>query len=203
MTPSTVGKSYTHVCTAKPHTVFGAAIVVPIIQTVSANKNVAIFCAGGCFNVTMCFITIVVGVVVKNGRHYCLKEKAKAQQQCERLVNSEQNFTINCDGERCQLQLNQANFFHFRARNRLRSSCIPPVNAVPHGGQIIVHSTCQHSTTWWSNHRAFHLSTVPHGGQIIVHSTCQHSTTWWSQIVVHSTCQHSTTWWSNRKLVGP
>ena len=169
MTPSTVGKSYTHVCTAKPHTVFGAAIVVPIIQTVSANKNVAIFCAGGCFNVTMCFITIVVVVVVKNGRHYCLKEKAKAQQQCERLVNSEQNFTINCDGERCQLQLNQANFFHFRARNRFRSSCIPPVNAVPHGGQIIVHSTCQHSTTWWSNHRAFHLSTQYH---MVVKSSC-------------------------------
>ena len=167
MTPSTVGKSYTHVCTAKPHTVFGAAIVVPIIETVSANKNVAIFCAGGCFNVTMCFITIVVGVVVKNGRHYCLKEKAKAQQQCERLVNSEKKLSNKfwytfSDGERCRLQLNQANFFHFRAGNKsghrafhlstqyhmvVRSSCIPPVNTVPHDGQIIVHFTCQHSTT--------------------------------------------------------
>ena len=95
MTPSTVGKSYTHVCTAKPHTVFGAAIVVPIIETVSANKNVAIFCAGGCFNVTMCFIIIVVVVVVKRGRRNCLTEKAKAQQKSERLVNSEQNFPIN------------------------------------------------------------------------------------------------------------
>ena len=78
----------------------------------------------------------------------------------------------------------------------VKSSCIPPVNTVPHGGKIIVHSTCQHSTTWWSDHRAFHQSTQyhmvvksscispvntdPHGGQIIVHSTCQHSTTWWS-----------------------
>ena len=60
MTPSTVGKSYTHVCTAKPHTVFGAAIVVPIIETVSANKNVAIFCAGGCFNVTMCLLLLLL-----------------------------------------------------------------------------------------------------------------------------------------------
>ena len=60
--------------------------------------------------------------------------------------------------------------------------CIPPVNTVPHGGQIIVHFTSQHSTTWRSDHRAFHqstqyhtvvrlscvlpINTVPHGGQI-------------------------------------
>ena len=78
----------------------------------------------------------------------------------------------------------------------VRSPCIPPVSTVPHGGQIIVHSTSQHSTTWWSDHRAFHQSTqyymvvrspcippvttVPHGGQITVHSTSDHSTTWWS-----------------------
>ncbi|WP_419608020.1 hypothetical protein [Thiolapillus sp.] len=68
---------------------------MPIIQTVSANKNVAIFCAGGCFNVTMCFIIVVVVVVVKRGRRNCLTEKAKAQQKSERLVNSEQNFPIN------------------------------------------------------------------------------------------------------------
>ena len=77
----------------------------------------------------------------------------------------------------------------------VRSSCIPPVNTVPHGSQIIVHSTSQHSTTWWSDHHAFHpptqyhmvvrssyippVNTVPHGGQIIVHSTSQHRTTWW------------------------
>ena len=59
------------------------------------------------------------------------------------------------------------------------SSCIPPVNTVPHavrlscippvnttrygaGGQIIVHSTSQHSTIWWSDHRAFHQSTQYH-----------------------------------------
>ena len=69
----------------------------------------------------------------------------------------------------------------------VRSSCIPPVNTVPQGGQITVHSTSQHITTWWSDHRVFHQSTqyytvvksscsplvntVPHGGQIIVHST--------------------------------
>ena len=38
-------------------------------------------------------------------------------------------------------------------------SCIPPVSTLPHGGQI-VHSTSQHTTTWWS------VNTVPHGGQI-------------------------------------
>ena len=61
--------------------------------------------------------------------------------------------------------------------------CVPPVNTVPHGGQII----SQHRTTWRSDHRAFHQSTqyhmvrssantVPHGGQII----SQYRTTWWS-----------------------
>ena len=63
-----------------------------------------------------------------------------------------------------------------------------------HRTQIIVHSTSQHSATWWSDHHAFHqptqwhivvrsscippANTVPHGGQIIVRSTSQHSTTW-------------------------
>ena len=41
----------------------------------------------------------------------------------------------------------------------VRSSCIPPVNTVPHGGQIIVQPFSQHSTTWWSDHRAIHWST--------------------------------------------
>ena len=54
--------------------------------------------------------------------------------------------------------------------------CIPPVNTVPHGDQIV------HSTS----------TTVPHGGQI-VHSTSQHS--WWQ--IVHSISQHNTTWWSD------
>ena len=87
-------------------------------------------------------------------------------------------------------------YIHLEAGIRLRSPCIPPVNTVPRGGQIIVHSTCKHSTTWWSDHRAFHQSTqydmavrsscippvitVPHGGQITVYSTGQHSTSWWS-----------------------
>ena len=45
-------------------------------------------------------------------------------------------------------------------------SGVPSVNTAPHGGQINVHSTSQHSTTWWSDQRAFHQSTT--------------STTWWS-----------------------
>ena len=51
--------------------------------------------------------------------------------------------------------------------------CIPPVNTV--GGQM-VHSTSQHSTTWWS-------------------VRAQHSTTWWSDGAFHQ--YHSTTWWSD------
>ena len=78
-----------------------------------------------------------------------------------------------------------------------RSLCNPPVNAGPQGCQIIMHSTSQHSTTWQSDHCAFHqpiqyqmavrssfippVNTVPHGGQIIVHSSSQHNTTWWSE----------------------
>ena len=74
------------------------------------------------------------------------------------------------------------------------SSYIPPVNTLPHGGQIIVHFPSQHTTTWRSDHRAFPpsthyhtavrpscippVNTLPHGGQIIVHSPSQHTTTW-------------------------
>ena len=88
--------------------------------------------------------------------------------------------------------------------------------------ELIVHSTSQHSTTWWSEHRAFRKAKLPRGGQI-VHSTSQHSTSWWSDRafhqstqylmvvrscipavntvphggqIVHSTSQHSTTCWS-------
>ena len=93
-------------------------------------------------------------------------------------------------------------------------------------GQIIVHSTSQHGTTWlarsscilpvnmvphgWSDHRAFYQSTRYHMvGQIIVHSPSQHGITWLvrsrafyqssryhmvGHITVHSTSQHSTTW---------
>ena len=39
-----------------------------------------------------------------------------------------------------------------------------------------MHCTSQHSTTWWSDHRAFHQSTHYH----MVDSTSQHSTTGWS-----------------------
>ena len=110
--------------------------------------------------------------------------------------------------------------FHQSTQHHMvvRSTCIPPVNTAPHGGQINVHytssqinvhSTSQHSTTWWSDQRAFHqqhsatwwsdqrafhqsTQHAPHGGQIIVHSTI-------SQINVHSTSQHSTTWWSDQR----
>ena len=82
-----------------------------------------------------------------------------------------------CAGIR--LRLHQSTQYHFV----VRTSCIPPVNTVPHGGQIIAHSTSQHSTTWWSDH---------------VHSTSQHSITWWSDHV-HSTSQHSTTWRSDHR----
>ena len=44
----------------------------------------------------------------------------------------------------------------------VRSPCISPVNTVQHGAQIIVHHTSQHSTTWWSDHRASHQSTQYH-----------------------------------------
>ena len=84
--------------------------------------------------------------------------------------------------------------FHQSARYHMvvRSSCIPPVNTVRHGGQILVYSTSHHSTTWRSDHRAFHQSTqclmvvrsacippvntVPHGGQNTVLSTSQYTT---------------------------
>ena len=70
-----------------------------------------------------------------------------------------------------------------------------------------MHSLGQHSTTGWSEHRAFHQSTqyhmavrascippvhtVPHGGQITVHSTSPHSTTWRSdQRAFHQSTQY-------------
>ena len=77
-----------------------------------------------------------------------------------------------------------------------------------------MHSTSQHSTTRWSDQRAFHqptqhhmvvrsscippANTAPHGGQTIVHSTSQHTTTRWSDYRA-STSQHSTTWWSDHR----
>ena len=50
----------------------------------------------------------------------------------------------------------------------VKSPCISPVRTVPHhGGQIVVHSIGQDSTTlWWSNHRNF----ISHGS----------TTLWWS-----------------------
>ena len=93
--------------------------------------------------------------------------------------------------------------FHQSTQHHMvvRSTCIPPVNTVPHGGQINVHPTSQHSM----HHMVVRSScipplvrstcippvnTAPHGGQINVHSISQHSTTWWSdQRALHQSTQ--------------
>ena len=83
----------------------------------------------------------------------------------------------------------------------VRSSCSPPVNTVPHGGQITVHSTGQHSTTWWSDHHAVYQSTqyhkvvrsscippvttVPHSGQI----TAFHQSPQYQMVVTSRACE--------------
>ena len=56
----------------------------------------------------------------------------------------------------------KAKYIHLNAGIRLKLPCIPPVNTVPHGGQIAQYHmvVTQNSTTWWPD------STVPHGGQI-------------------------------------
>ena len=41
------------------------------------------------------------------------------------------------DGERYQLQLNEANVVYFNAEIRLKSTCIPPVNTVSHYGHLV------------------------------------------------------------------
>ena len=71
----------------------------------------------------------------------------------------------------------------------VRPSCIP---------------TSQHSTTWWSDHRAFPpVKTVPHGGQTIVHS---HQSRQYRMVVrpwCIPTSQHSTAWWSGYSAFPP
>ena len=98
----------------------------------------------------------------------------------------------------------------------VRSPCIPPVSTVPHGVQITVHSTSDHSTTWCSDHRVFHqsaqyhtvvrspsippMTTVPH---VMVRSPCispVNTVPHGGQITVHSTSQYSTSWWSNHRV---
>ena len=73
------------------------------------------------------------------------------------------------DDDRSHPQSDTVNCSHLNAGFRLKSSCIPPANTVPHDGQIIVHSTGQHSITWKSDHRAFHQSTQYH---MMVRSSC-------------------------------
>ena len=109
--------------------------------------------------------------------------------------------------------LNQTYAAHHRVLHQptqyhmaVRSSCNPPANTVPHGGQIIMQSTSQHSTTWRSDHHAIHqptqyhmavrsscnppANTVPHGGQIIMQSTSQHNATWRSDHAIHQPTQY-------------
>ena len=116
-------------------------------------------------------------------------------------MDSEKTFKISngclfIDEETYQPQSNKAKCGHLNAAVRLKSSSIPPVSTVRYCGQTIVLSIRQHSTTWWSDHRAFHQSaqcrtvvrsscipsvgTVPYGGQIIVHSVRRHSAIQWS-----------------------
>ena len=80
----------------------------------------------------------------------------------------------------------------------VRSPCIPLINTVPHGGQITVHSTNQHSTTWWSDHRAFHQSKQNH---VRVRLSCIYQSIQYHMAVrsLCSTSQHSTTWWSDHQ----
>ena len=64
----------------------------------------------------------------------------------------------------------------------VKSLCIPSVNTVPYGGQIIAYSICQHRTIWRSDHCVlfqsiqYHMAlrscippvnNVPHGGQTV------------------------------------
>ena len=89
--------------------------------------------------------------------------------------------------ERHQLQTNEANYNHLNTKSDSDHRAVhqstlchiwsdSPVNTVPHGGQIIVHFTSQHTATWWSDHRAFHQSTHCH----IWSDHRQHCATLWS-----------------------
>ena len=64
--------------------------------------------------------------------------------------------------------------------------CIPPVNTVPHGGQM-VHQSAQYHMAVRSC--ILPVNTVPNGGQI-VHSASQHSTTWRSDRALHQSTQY-------------
>ena len=94
--------------------------------------------------------------------------------------------------ERHQLQTNEANYNHLNTESDSDHRAVhqstlchiwsdSPVNTVPHGGQIIVHFTSQHTATFGQ----IIVSTVPHCGQIIVHFTSQHRATWWSDYRQH------------------
>ena len=113
----------------------------------------------------------------------------------------------------------------------VRSLSIPPVNTVPHGGQIIVYSVSQHCTILRSDHRVFHLSTlhymavrslciipvntVPHRHRVFRQSTLYHmavksscipsvtTVLYGGQLIVYSTNEQCTIWWSDRVFCQP
>ena len=64
-----------------------------------------------------------------------LVSQVKAEQQSDRMVDSEQNktFKISDDDKRYKLQLNEKITFVWL---RLITSCTPPVNTVPDGRQL-------------------------------------------------------------------
>ena len=137
---------------------------------------------------------------VKNPKSGCrgVFSQAKAWQQSNKLhrwwfTNKAFKKGDDTDSFMTKYQLQSSRRVNYLTAE-LRSPCIPPVTTVPRGDQITVHSTSQHSTTLWSDHRVFNqspqyhvvirspcippVSTVPHCGQIIVYSTSHHSTTW-------------------------
>ena len=68
-------------------------------------------------------------------------ERLVDSEQCERLLDSEQSLPNKewhtfIDDERDQLQSDAGQYIYLNAGFRLKSSCIPPVDTVPRGGQI-------------------------------------------------------------------
>ena len=122
------------------------------------------------------------------------------------LANSEQSFQNQeqrtlTDDDRNQLQFIEVYYINLNARISLELPCIPPFNAVSHGGYRAFHrstqchmavpmqSTVQRSVTWrfpcippfnavsHGGYRAFHRSTQCHMA-VPVQSTVQRSVTW-------------------------
>ena len=121
----------------------------------------------------------------------------------------------------CQLQSSETNDMCLTAGIRHRSLCTEPVSTLPYSGQIIVYSTSEHTTIWWSDHRVlqqwthYHMvvrsSCIPPVNRVfhqwthyhmVVRSSCiapVNTLPYDGQIIVLSTSQHSTTWWSDHR----